>query len=129
MASDAGLTASVDSTTEEVDYLLQADSDLGLLTELAQRVGFDWWVDGTTLHFKKPASGGQLTLTLGTDLWSFSARASGHHPDKVLVDGWDRAQQQQVSATTDTATPGVTASSALADLASGTARAPTARPR
>jgi uncharacterized protein involved in type VI secretion and phage assembly len=123
LASDMGLSANVDSTSEVVDYLLQADSDLGLLTELAQRIGFDWWVDGSTLHFQKPASGREVSLTLGTDLWSFSVRASGHHPDEVVVDGWDRSQQQQVSSTADTPTSGVAASSTLADLASGTARA------
>ena len=123
LAGDVGLTPSVDSTNEQVDYLLQVDSDLGLLTELARRVGFDWWVDGTTLNFKKPAAGGQVTFALGTDLLSFSARASGHHPDRVTVDGWDRSQQQQVTATAASPTPGVTATSDLADLASGTAKA------
>jgi phage protein D/phage baseplate assembly protein gpV len=123
LASDAGLASSVDSTNEVVDYLLQADSGLGLLTELAHRVGFDWWVDGSTLRFQRPAAGAQITLTLGTDLLSFSARASGHHPDEVTVDGWDRSQQQQISSTTQAATAGVTASSELADLASGTAEA------
>jgi uncharacterized protein involved in type VI secretion and phage assembly len=123
LASDAGLSPRIDSTNEQVDYLLQVDSDIGLLTELARRVGFDWWVDGITLNFKKPAAGEQITLTLGADLLSFSARASGHHPDQVTVDGWDRSQQQQVTATIHRATAGVTASSDLADLASRTARA------
>jgi phage protein D/phage baseplate assembly protein gpV len=123
MATEVGLTAKVDSTSEVVDYLLQADSDLGLLTELAHRVGFDWWVDGTDLNFRKPASGGEVSLALGTDLLSFSARASGHHPDEVTVDGWDRSQQQQVTSTAQDPSRGVTASSTLADLASGTAKA------
>jgi uncharacterized protein involved in type VI secretion and phage assembly len=123
LAGDLGLSASVDSTSETVDYLLQVDSDLGLLTELARRVGFDWWVDGTTLHFKKPSAGAPITLTLGADLLSFSARASGHHPDEVTVDGWDRSQQQQVTSTARSPTAGITASSDLADLASGTAKA------
>jgi uncharacterized protein involved in type VI secretion and phage assembly len=123
MAGDVGLSASTDSTSEQVDYLLQVDSNLGLLTELARRVGFDWWVDGTTLNFKKPAAGGQVTLALGDDLLSFSARASGHHPDSVTVDGWDRSQQQQVTSTASSPSAGVTASSDLADLAAGTAGA------
>ncbi len=123
LAGDLGLTPDVDSTSEQVDYLLQVDSGLGLLTELARRVGFDWWVDGTTLHFKKPAAGGQVTLALGTDLLSFGARASGHHPDAVVVDGWDRSQQQQVTSTASSPSAGITASSELADLAAGTAKA------
>jgi phage protein D/phage baseplate assembly protein gpV len=125
LASDVGLSPRVDSTGEAVDYLLQVDSDIGLLTELARRLGFDWWVDGTTLNFKRPAAGAQVALTLGADLLSFSARASGHHPDEVTVDGWDRSQQQQVTSTApaEGTTGGVTASSNLADLASGTAKA------
>jgi uncharacterized protein involved in type VI secretion and phage assembly len=123
LAADVGLSPRVDSTSEQVDYLLQVDSDIGLLTELARRVGFDWWVDGTILYFKQPAAGAQITLTLGANLLSFSARASGHHPDEVTVDGWDRKQQQLVTSTAQGATAGVTASSDLADLASGTAKA------
>jgi phage protein D/phage baseplate assembly protein gpV len=123
LATSAGLKPQIDSTDATVDYLLQADSDLGLLTELARRVGFDWWVEGLNLNFKKPTAGGTITLSLGNDLLSFSARASGHHPDEVTVDGWDRGQQQQVTVTASQQSPGVAASSEVADLANGTARA------
>jgi phage protein D len=118
LASGAGLTAKVTSTNVTLDYLMQVDSDLGLITELARRVGFDWWVEGTTLNFSPPAAGTQVALALGATLRSFSVRASGHHPDSVTVDGWDRDQQQMVTATVSSPTAGVVASSDLANVVS-----------
>ena len=63
LVTSSGLTASTDSTDLTFDYLLQVSSDLEFLNEMASRSGFDWWVDGTTLNFKKPASGSRSRLT------------------------------------------------------------------
>ena len=76
----AGLTASTDSSELTLDYLLQVSSDLAFLDEMASRCGFDWWVEGTTLYFKKPAAGNTVQMTLGDALRSFSVHASGHAP-------------------------------------------------
>jgi uncharacterized protein involved in type VI secretion and phage assembly len=117
LAQSYGLRASYEPTDIKLDYVMQADSDLGLLTELARRVGFDWWVDDTTLNFKKPATGSTVPLSLyGGDLRSFSVRASGHHAGTVTVDGWNRAQQQLVTATATDANSVVLANSDLAKL-------------
>ncbi|HLI55009.1 MAG TPA: phage baseplate assembly protein V [Acidimicrobiales bacterium] len=97
LASGAGLTPSVDESGERFDYLMQAETDLILVTELARRCGFDWWVEGTTLHFEKPKSHGEVSLALGAELRSFSARAAGFQPSQVVVDGWDRDQQDLIS--------------------------------
>lgn len=123
LAGDVGLAPAVDPTSVSFDNLLQADSGLGLLTELARRVGYDWWVDSQTLHFKKPASGDTVNLSLSDDLQSFSVRASGHHPDEVEVNAWDRENQQAVSSTAklsakDFSGSGVNADSDLARLVS-----------
>ncbi len=115
MAQDAGLTPSVDSTTLQLEYLMQAESDLVLLTELARRTGFDWWMEGSKLHFAKPAKKGDVTLTLGDTLLSFSARVSGVTPSEVKVDGWDRTKQESVSSSASSADV-PKASSDLADL-------------
>lgn len=125
LAQGCGLTPMVDPTDLTVDYLMQADSDLGLLTELAHRVGFDWWVADGTLHFQKPVAGTTVTLTLADTLRAFSVRASGHHPDEVTVDGWDREQQELVTATSSAsdAASAVKASSSLADVAAKTEEA------
>lgn len=117
LAADCGLVADVSSTSLTIDYLMQADSDLGLITELADRVGYDWWVEGDTLHFKAPASTGTVALALSETLLSFSARASGHRFDQVTVEGWDRHQQNLVTATATTPSAAVQAHSELATLA------------
>lgn len=102
IAGNHGLSASIDSTSLVLDYLLQAESDFALLEALADRCGYDWWVEGTELSFKKPVSAGYgttRTLKLGDDLAEFSVRASGLHADKVEVRGWNRKTQQEVTAT------------------------------
>lgn len=114
VVSAYGMSAAVDSTRLKLDYLLQVDSDLGLVSELARRAGFDWWVEGSTFHFKKPVAGAATNLTLHEDLRSFSVRATGQYPDSFTVDGWDRQKQAQVTATAMTAAAPVKASSALA---------------
>jgi uncharacterized protein involved in type VI secretion and phage assembly len=115
IVSSYGLTAEVDSTDLSLEYMLQVDSDLGLLTEMANRAGFDWWVEGTTLHFKKPSgSGTPVDLTLDQDLLALTVKAVGHMPDSFTVDGWDRTKQAQVTATATVASATVKASSTLA---------------
>jgi uncharacterized protein involved in type VI secretion and phage assembly len=117
LATASGLTASTDSSTMTLDYILQVSSDLTFLEEMASRCGFDWWVEGTTLYFKKPAAGSTVQLGLGDALRSFSVRASGRTPGSVEVYGWDRDGQQTLSATASTAT--LTSSSDLANVVSG----------
>ncbi|HET9077885.1 MAG TPA: phage baseplate assembly protein V [Acidimicrobiales bacterium] len=114
LVGDAGLSAVTDATSDVYEYATQAGSDLALITELAHRTGYDWWVSGTEFHFKKPAKGPEVKLGLTTGLRSFSARASGLRPDKVTVAGWDRVQQAELKAQAET--PGAPrASSDLAD--------------
>ncbi len=117
LATASGLTASTDSSTLTLDYILQVSSDLTFLDEMASRCGFDWWVEGTTLYFKKPAAGNTVQLRLGDTLRSFSVRASGRTPGSVEVYGWDRDGQQTLTATASTAT--LSSSSDLADVVSG----------
>jgi len=97
LASGAGLTASTTSTQETHPYVLQADTDLGFLDDLASRVGYDWWVEGSTLHFAPPSSAGPVQrLELGKDLHEFSVQASGLLPNKAQVVGWDNATQSSI---------------------------------
>jgi uncharacterized protein involved in type VI secretion and phage assembly len=116
LASSVGLEAAVSGDLPVLDYLLQADTDLGLLGELARRCGCDWWVEGTRLHVGPPATTSGPRLRLGDDLRSFSARAAGHRPDQVVVGGWDRDTQEAVSATAGTASGTVQARSDLAEV-------------
>ncbi len=97
LASGAGLTAQATATQPVHPYLLQADTDLGFLDELASRLGYDWWVDGSTLHFCPPSSASpSLTLELGKGLQEFSVQASGLLPTKAQVVGWDPATQSSI---------------------------------
>ncbi len=124
LVSSSGLRATGDSVgasaAVSLDYLLQLDTDLGLLGELARRGGADWWVDGTTLCFGKPdeltARRATVKLTLGDGLLSFSARALPV-PEKVSVIGWDPAKQQTVTGVATSASDGVLPSSQLAGKA------------
>lgn len=97
VAGGAGVTAEVTATSEVHPYVLQADSDLAFLDELAARSGYDWWVEGTALQFKPPSTAGPvLTLELGKDLQEFSVSASGLLPTTAQVVGWDNATQASI---------------------------------
>ena len=104
IASAAGLQVQVDSTTETYPWMLKPVTDMEMLTELARRVGFDWWVHNEKLHFAKPAQGTVTQLELGMELTSFSIRAGGHHPDKVHVTGWDPATKARINGVSSTPT-------------------------
>jgi phage baseplate assembly protein gpV len=117
LADAAGLTASVSGKLPKIDYLLQVDTNLGLLNELATRTGSSWWVKDKVLHFSTPTAGTSVKLGLGTTLRSFSVRASGYHADAVTVDGWNRDEQQIVTGQASSPTKAVLASSTLADIA------------
>jgi phage protein D len=96
LASAAGLTAEVTSTSRQLEYVLQVESDLALITELANRVGYDWWVDDNKLLFKPPAAGETVELAFNKDLLSLSVKASGQRPDSFRVVGWDSQKQAVV---------------------------------
>lgn len=119
--SSSGLSATTGpSTSSQVEYLLQVDTDLGMLGELARRAGADWWVEGTTLYFGKPdeltSARSTISLTLGDGLLSFSVRAAAA-PNTVSVTGWDPVGQQTVTTTISSATTGVMPTSSVAKLA------------
>jgi uncharacterized protein involved in type VI secretion and phage assembly len=121
--SSSGLsaTAGPSASSPVLTYVLQVDTDLGMLGEMARRAGADWWVDGTTLYFGKPS---ELTsnrttvkLTLGDGLFAFSARAFPA-PASVSVTGWNTVTQQAVTGQASSASSGVSPTSTLASMAS-----------
>jgi uncharacterized protein involved in type VI secretion and phage assembly len=115
LTAAAGLSAEVKDTGRELDYMLQVESSLALITELANRVGFDWWVEESTLYFKPPdTASAPVALAIDTDLTSFSVRATGQRPDSVAVRGWDHKTQQAVQGSATSSS--VAASSTLADM-------------
>ena len=126
LASRCALQADVDQTSRLVGQYYQiqhSKSALGsfsrhgngwdLLAELADLEGYEMWVDGTTLHFKQPATGttdlyevgyappgaqsGSPGLTI-SDLGM--ERAFGlSDPVQVRVSSWNSRQRRQVTAT------------------------------
>ncbi|HYD10151.1 MAG TPA: phage baseplate assembly protein V, partial [Acidimicrobiales bacterium] len=128
IAGDAGLGKDVTATTGELPFVLQTTNDHAFLWEIADRVGYDWWVtsDGK-LNFKPRASTAGPTLTLGDDLIDFKVRYSGATKGKkITVTGWDPEKQQAVtgddaSALSGTSIPAIGSSAAFAKDARGKA--------
>lgn len=96
------------------DYLMQSDTDFGFLTEIADRTGNDWWMEGFTLVVAAPADGQPVSsLGFGDDptLVGFTVKASALHPAQPVVHGWWPQTKQAV-----TANGRATASSDVASL-------------
>ena len=113
IAGEYGMSATSDSTITQFDYTLQADSDFGFVSELAERVGYDWWVEGKSLKFKKPVAGDGPTLTVAEDLRQFSVRGSALHPAATTVTGWAPKTKQSVVGTASSANGAVLPTAAL----------------
>lgn len=98
IAGRHGLSAKADATGGPEPYLLQTSSDYAFLWEMARVVGFEWFADGKTLHFRKRAATKGAKLTWGEDLLRFTARYSGVEVvSELTVQGWDPTQQKDFS--------------------------------
>lgn len=98
IAGRHGLTAVTDATSDKA-YRIQTSTDLHFLTQLASGIGFEWFVHGDELHFRKRPqdAGPELSPKDGT-LRAFSASFDGARaPGTVTVTGWDPAAQASVS--------------------------------
>jgi uncharacterized protein involved in type VI secretion and phage assembly len=108
MAREYGMTVATTATSGTHKYLMQSDSDFGFLTEIADRAGYDWWVDadGALQFHPMAAQGGSGGPTVKWDdqgtLRHFAVRATALHPAKVTAKGWDPANKQAVSSTSST---------------------------
>ncbi|MGH9226702.1 MAG: VgrG-related protein [Acidimicrobiales bacterium] len=98
IAQEHGLSASADSSSITHEYLLQSETAYAFVSARARAIGYDWWVNDKTLHFKKEAKvGAGPTLTFGEDLVRFKVRASCAEAGKeVLVRAWDAATQKAI---------------------------------
>ncbi|WP_448071448.1 phage baseplate assembly protein V [Georgenia yuyongxinii] len=107
VVSGAGVSVKVDALSGQQEYLLQTDTDLGFVDEIARRVGYDWVVDGGTFRFWSSWAGRGRTGTIGPDvevtagdaLRDFAVTVAADAPTSVTVRGWDPVQQQVVTAT------------------------------
>jgi phage protein D/phage baseplate assembly protein gpV len=102
IADRHGLKAVTDATSDKA-YRIQTCTDLHFLTQLASGIGYEWFVHGRELHFRKRPqdAGPELSPRDGT-LRAFSASFDGARaPGTVTVTGWDPAAQSSVSGSWD----------------------------
>lgn len=73
LVSAAGLTAAVDDTTIQHEYVLKWNqSNLDFILYRARRIGYEVWAQGKTLNFKKPRTTGAKVYTL---VWGRTSKA------------------------------------------------------
>lgn len=103
IVGETGMTASVESTTEKHDYVVQWNqTDMEFLQERARRNGYTIWADQNAINFKADKNVGSavLSLNLGVDLISFRPRITlGQQVTKVEAYGWNFKDKQAVVGT------------------------------
>jgi uncharacterized protein involved in type VI secretion and phage assembly len=108
LASGAGLTVGEVSATggaaTQHEYLYQTTTAYAFISEIAQQLGFDWWVDNEDKFYFKPremAAGTPVHFGqggTGTELSKFKARYSAaERAEKVTVRGIDPKTLEPVS--------------------------------
>jgi len=88
LAGEAGLRAQVDDTTEVYDHVFRHNqTPMSFLTERAQRIGYECYVQDRTLHFHRPSTNGnRLELEWGVGLRRFAPRPDlAEQVDEVIV--------------------------------------------
>lgn len=118
IAAAHGLRADVDATEEVHAHLLQSNqSDFSFLAGRARRVGYDVWVRGDTLLFKRAptADAAPPTLTWGDNLHRFRVRfSSTERCDEVFVQTFDPVTKRSVLGRASEGDPGTNAPGAQA---------------
>ncbi len=97
MAGDVGLSPSIDTIGEPQDHVQQYISDREMLDDLTGRYGLDWWLEGSTLNVKKPATSGTTHTLDDANVRRISARFDGTHTNLTAsVRDWDAAKQEAI---------------------------------
>lgn len=100
IAAAYGLEADIDATDEVHEHLSQTNAtDFTFLSARARRIGYDLWITGGTLHFKRQATAklSPPKLRWGTNLRRFRVRfSSTDRCDEMVVRGWDPVGKQAV---------------------------------
>ncbi len=108
IATRHGLDADVTDTKVKLEYVLQNNqSDLAFLQARSQRIGYEVWIDGKTLHFHPPQHRKSSTtkLVFGEALIEFLPRLSLlNQVPQLEVRGWDRKKQEEFIGKSATAT-------------------------
>ncbi len=98
IAAEHGLSSSTDSSPI-VTHLIQAsETDWAFLRRLADRIGFEVFVDDDRLHFRRAGTRGRTKLTWGRGLTRFAPSLTGSHQTvEVTVRGWDPDGKETVT--------------------------------
>lgn len=100
IAGELGLSAKVDSTSEQHEYVLQNNlSDAEFLKYLARRNHYELFVKDAELHFVKPAAGGnsEVELLYEIDVIDLRMRLNAlEQVGEVVVRGWDIFKKKEI---------------------------------
>ena len=100
IASEHGLSSQVDNTVQIYDHVFQTNqSDWEFLRQMADRVGYELFVEDTKLYFQKTqkSPGTPIELNWQEELTQFHLRASTNFQvTEVSVKGWDWEKQQAI---------------------------------
>lgn len=99
IAGENGLSPQVEDPGQVYKHVYQHNlTDMQFLTQRAQRIGYEVFVDDNKLHFRKPRGGrGQLEMEWGKELRSFRPRLTlWRQVDAVIVKGWDPDTKQEI---------------------------------
>ncbi len=120
IASGHGLSADVADTVVVHEYLVQSTTDYEFLNDIAFRLGCEWWVSGTTLHFGKRADSTPIDVVYGEDVRRLKVRfTASERTTSMKVRGWDPINKVAIVGTdTSVKTPDA-AHGGTATLASG----------
>ncbi len=101
----AGFTADCDATTEVHDFIQQDnETDWDFIWRLAERVGFEFVVEDTVAHFRKPVGDDPIELEWPTTLRSFSPRVTAtQQVSQVTLATQDPKTKQPISVTASNA--------------------------
>lgn len=107
IAREARLSATTPSSGLKNEWFWRADSLLGQVDELCERLGWEWVLEGKknlrcidVAGFEVPAA--TATLEFGVELMRFAAEQSKPVSTEVEVRGWDTANKTTVKALAST---------------------------
>lgn len=102
IASEVGIkNCKIDPSGAPHEYVFQENqTNMEFLRERAARIGFELFVQGNELNFRKPKSQESLKLEWLVDISSFSSRiTSAEQVSAVEVRSWDYTQKKLITST------------------------------
>jgi phage protein D len=107
IAKEVGIKVgkNIEDSGETHEYVFQENqTNMEFLRERAAAIGFELFIQGQELYFRKPKSQKSLDLTWLVNISSFNTRiASAEQVSAVEVRSWDYTQKRLISATAKSA--------------------------